>query len=129
MWRRLRVDERGEVTATVILVPVVLILVMVVIQAGLTFHARSVVTAAATDAARTIQAEAGTEQDGRAVADQLLAGSAGLLVDPQVDVLAGGGEVEVVITAKVSSLVPFWDPTVQGRASGPIEQFRPEGSR
>ena len=111
-------------TTAVVLIPVVLMMVMVVIQMALVFHARSVVTAAATDAARAAQAEGGTEGDGQAVANQLVAGSDNLLTTITIDVNRAGGRVAVTIDADVVSLIPGWTPSVSAHIEGPIEQFR-----
>ena len=48
--RRLR-DDRGEVTATVIVVPVVLLAMLLVVQFGLAYYARQVLAGAAQDGA------------------------------------------------------------------------------
>lgn len=114
----------------VILAPVVLFSSMVAVQAALVFHARAVVTAAAADAARTVQLEGGTAQDGHAVAEQLLGGSSTLLVEPHVHIDENaGGHVTVQVTARVTSLIPGWDPTVNGHAHGVREEFKAETQR
>ena len=116
--------ERGEVTTAVVLIPVVLVMVMVVIQMALVFHARSVITAAATDAARAAQAEGGTEGDGQAVARQLLAGSESLVSGTTIDVDRSSGRVAVTIDAHVVSLIPGWTLSISAHSEGPIEEFR-----
>ena len=116
-------------TVTVILIPVVLALVMVVIQAALVFHARSIVTAAATDAARAAQANGGTTTDGRVVAAQLLDGSARLLEYTNVTVERAGDRVVVHVDAHVTSLIPGWSPSVSAHIDAPVEAFRPASSR
>ena len=116
--------ECGEVTTTVLLVPVALCLLLIVVQAALVFHARSVVTAAATDAARATQLEGATAADGRAVADQFL-GSSSLLGATNITVARSGGRVIVDVDAQVTSLIPGWTPTVSAHAEGPAEEFRP----
>ena len=75
---------RGEVTGAVILLPLVVTMVFLVIHAALVYHARSIVAAAAEDAARAAQVEDGSAAEGRAVAGALLEGSAGLIPDPVV---------------------------------------------
>ena len=129
-WRRLRDEDRGEVSTTVVLVPCVLVIIMAVIQAALVFQARSVVTAAAFDAARAVQVEGGQDADGLAVADQLLAGSDDLLTGPTVDIRSTpGGTVTVEVSAGVTTLLPGWRPRVSGRAEGVREAFRSEDQR
>lgn len=119
-----RSGERGEVTTVVLLVPVALCLLLIVVQAALVFHARSVVTAAATDAARATQMEGATATEGYAVADQLLADGS-LLSEITVGVTRSGGRATVRIDAHVTSLIPGWTPTVSAHAEGPTEEFRP----
>lgn len=110
-------------TTTVVLVPVVLCLLLVVVQAALVFHARSTVTAAVTDAVRATQLEGATTADGHAVAAQLLDDT--LLNGTTIVVERVGGRASVHIAAHVTSLIPGWDPTVSANAEGPTEEFRP----
>lgn len=112
-----------------LLTPVLLALVLVAVQAALVFHARSVVTAAAQDAARAAQRELGTEADGRAAAAALLGPSDQLLVAPSVVVERSADTVTVSVDSEVTSVVPFWTPSVHGSASGPVERFRNEAER
>ena len=77
MSQRLR-GERGEaVTETVLLVPVLLLLIMLVIQFGLWYHAEHVVQAAAQEGARAARAEGATAEDGRARAEQFVTTTGG----------------------------------------------------
>ncbi len=114
---------------TVILTPVLLLLVFVVVQAALIFHARSVVSAAAQDATRAAQVEDSTGGAGAPAAQQTLDGSSNLLSDVSITVNRGANEVDTLITAQVTSVVPFWKPTVTGSASGPVERFRTQAER
>ena len=122
-------DENGEVTSTVIIMVVVIALFLTAVQAALIFHARSVVTAAAQDAARATQAEHGSTSDGTAAANAILSGSTGLLTNPTVTVDRGTDTVSVSVESDVVSVVPFWNAHVRGDASGPIERFRSEAER
>ncbi|MEM9131818.1 MAG: TadE/TadG family type IV pilus assembly protein [Actinomycetota bacterium] len=121
-------DERGDVAPTVILAPLTIFLVMFVVQMGLFFHARTVLNAAAQDATRAVQLENATATDGRAAADAVLSGSEGFLTVTGL-AIDDGETVEVVITADVVSLVPFWSGSTSAAASGPKEFFRPEDER
>jgi Flp pilus assembly protein TadG len=121
--------RRGEVTGAVILLPLVVTMVFLVIHAALVYHARSVVAAAAEDAARAAQLEDGTAADGRAVADALLRGSSELLPDPVVSVERGATTVEVTVRATVRGPIPWLRPTVAASAGGPVERFIPESER
>ena len=121
--------EQGDVAPQVILTPITVFLVLFVVQIGLAFHARTVVTAAAQDGARAVQVEGGTEADGRATINAVLSGSEKLLRNPTVEVSQTLEEVTVTVTAVVPSVVPFWTGTVTGTAVGPTERFRPQNER
>jgi Flp pilus assembly protein TadG len=126
--------ERGASTASfVILFPLFLFMFMGLVQWGLYFHARSQVAAAAQDAARAAQGVDGTPEDGRAVADGLLADAArsGLLEDVTVDVTRTGGVVRAQVDAQVRVLVPLpgFDVHVRGVSQGEAEEFEPQNER
>lgn len=125
----MRESERGDVAPLVVLTPLTVFMVMFVVQMGLFFHARTVLNAAAQDAARAAQLENATEADGVAAANQTLAGSTGMVTVTQLSVDVGPTTVDVVIDANVLSLVPFWSGSTSARASGPKELFRPEDER
>ncbi|HTD49543.1 MAG TPA: TadE/TadG family type IV pilus assembly protein, partial [Acidimicrobiia bacterium] len=75
-------DERGDETIEAVLVtPVLLLLIMVVIQFGLWYHASHVAEAAAQQGAAAARVETGTAADGRASAQQFMADAAATLVD------------------------------------------------
>ncbi|MGH9030831.1 MAG: TadE family protein [Acidimicrobiia bacterium] len=127
-------DERGASTAsTVILFPLFLFMFMGLLQWGLYFHARSQVAAAAQDAARAAQGVDGTPEDGRAVADGLLADAtgSGLLENLTVDVTTVDGVVRAQVDADVRVLVPLpgFDVHVRGVSQGDAETFEPEPER
>lgn len=126
---RLR-GEDGDVTTTVLLFPLVLLLVTVVIQFALAYHAKSVATAAAQDAARIAQAETGTEEGGSATATRLLSAYAGGLLDNvTVDVSRTTNRVTARVSGEVASIVPGMNFRVSGTSSGPVERFRREDER
>jgi len=122
-------DQRGDVAPLVVLTPLTVFLVMFVIQMGMFFHARTVLNAAAQDAARATQYENATAGDGVAAANQILNGSRRLITVRDLQVDAGPPTVTVTITADVLSVVPFWSGTTSASASGPKEFFRPEDER
>lgn len=121
--------DRGDVVEAVILTPLLLLMVFMVIQGALIFHARSVVTAAAQDATRAAQLENSTGAAGQAAGAQILAGSSNLLINERITVNRGADEVTTVVEAEVTSLVPLWSPTVRATVTGPVERFRPENER
>lgn len=127
--KRLR-GERGDVTPFVILAPIAIFLILWVIQMGLYFHARSILSAAAQDGARAAQQENGTAGDATSAANQIMAGSTNLLLNPSVDVSISIDEVTVRVTADVNNVLPFWGGgEISSTATGPTERFRNEAER
>ena len=121
-------DERGEITSTVIMVPVALLLFLFAVQTALTFHARSVLSAAAQDYVRAVQAE--DPGSGEAAANALLTEAAGLFTaSPGIEATTGGDVIGVTIRGQVKSLIPGWSPQVTGSAEGAAERFRPPDQR
>lgn len=116
-------------TGAVILLPLVVTMVFLVIHAALVYHARSIVAAAAEDAARVAQAEEGSAAEGRAVASALLQGSASLIPDPVVTVERSATAVSVTVRGTVRGPIPWLHATVTGSAGGPVERFVPESQR
>jgi Flp pilus assembly protein TadG len=121
--------SRGEVTTAVVLLPLVVTMVFLVIQAALVYHARSIVAAAAEDAARAAQVEGGSAAEGRAVARAVLGGSAGLIPRPSVSIERDATDVHVSVSARVRGPIPWLHPTVTASAGGPVERFVPEPQR
>ena len=127
--RRLQA-ENGDVTTTVVLFPLVMLLLTVVIQFALAFHGRSVAIAAAQDAARAAQVETGSEALGRQRAERLTSVYAGgLLHGVTIDVDRSVDGVSARVSAEVSSIVPGLHLHVTGTAAGPIERFIPADER
>lgn len=122
-------DDRGDVTATVIVVSLASIMVFFVIQVALLFHARSVVSAAAQDGVRAAQVENATSQDAQDAAQQILSGSAALLDNESVQVVPSGEFVTVTVTANVTPVVFGLSGPVTASASGVVERFRPQSER
>lgn len=126
--RRFR-GERGDVGPLVVVTPVMVFIVMLVIQMGLYYHARSVMSAAAQDGARAYQNEGGTSNDAKLAANQILSGSGSLLLNEVVHVGQSNGIVTVKITANVKALIPGFGSQLAAEASGPREGFTRESSR
>jgi Flp pilus assembly protein TadG len=124
-----RREDRGEVTGAVILLPVVVTMVFLVIQAALVFHARAIVAAAAEDGARAAQAQGASAADGRGIAMQVLDGSSSLIPAPVIDVQRTATDVRVTVRAAVRSPIPWFHPTVSASAGGAVERFIPEDER
>lgn len=118
--------ERGEAATAVLLVPIVMLLILVVVQAALVFHAQSIVDAAAHDGARAGQGESGTEAVARSAAQSVIGTSAGnLLSEVDVSVRSNPSRLSVTVQANVKSLIPGYTPTISSTAAGPREVFIP----
>ncbi len=121
-------DDRGEIASAVVLTPIFVFTFMLVVQAALMFHARSLVQTAAQDAARATQVEIGTVADGHTAAGRWVE-EGGLLQGLEISISRTPTQVNVTITSGVQSLVPFWEPTVAATVQGPVEAFRPQSQR
>ncbi|MFI0487444.1 TadE family protein [Actinomadura sp. 9N215] len=113
-----------------LLTPVLILLMMVVVQFAMVFHARHVALAAAQSGARVARtspvgggwegaASAKAAGDARAIGPELLDG---------LDVRTGeaGDERWVEVSGTAVSVIPFMKFHVSQRSQGPIECFRPD---
>lgn len=118
--------SRGEaVTETVLVFPAALLLVMLVVQFGLWYHATHLVRAAAAEAARAARAEGASAADGVARGERFLAQVAGAAVEaPTVSVDRGAEVVTVRVTARAPTVVPGLRLGVRALAESPVEEFR-----
>jgi hypothetical protein len=73
--------------------------------------------------------EDGTAAAGRAVAEQVLRGSDGLLPAPSVQIERSATTVTVTVSGQVRGPIPWLRPTVTASAGGPVERFVPERDR
>jgi Flp pilus assembly protein TadG len=129
--RRLGGDE-GATTELVIAAPAFLFMIMLIVQAGLYFHASSVASAAAQEGARAATVQGGTIAEGQQVAGDFVATLAPRLLD---DVEAegryvdGGELVRMTVRGDVTEVFKLpgvdLDFTVQETSEGVIERFRP----
>jgi Flp pilus assembly protein TadG len=117
--------ERGDaVTETVLLVPALLLLVMLVIQFGLWYHAQHVVQAAAQEGARAARVQGATADDGLARAARFLAvtGSGGVQA-PAVQAERSGEFAIVRVEGRAPAVVPGLRLGVRSLATSPVEEF------
>lgn len=119
----------GEVTVTVMMVPLVLITVMLVVQFGLAYHARQVMAGAAQDGAASAARQGSGVGAGASLADSLIEQSAGqLLTSHSTAGSSDGARVTVTARGRVVSVLPLF-PSIDVSASGSaaIEEFEPQG--
>lgn len=124
MSRRLWGEDGDAVSETVILVPVLLLLIMVVVQFGLWYHAEHVVQAAAQEGARAARAEGSSSDEGKARAERFLAATGGSIIDqPVVVVTRDTDHASVLVTGKAVAVIPGLHLGVRARAESPTEEF------
>jgi Flp pilus assembly protein TadG len=129
--RRLGGDE-GATTELVIAAPAFLFMIMLIVQAGLYFHASSVASAAAQEGARAATVQGGTIAEGRQVADDFVQALAPRLLE-NVEVegrhVDDGELVRMTVRADVTEVFELpgvdLDFTVQETSEGVVERFRP----
>lgn len=126
--RRIHRDDRGSVSAEVVLLlPVILMLLLGIVQFTLWSHATHIAQAAAAQALAVARAEDGSPAAGSANARQLLDELAsGPLFDSQVDVQRDATSASVRISGTATSVVPFLHLPVHAEAAGPVERFVPD---
>jgi Flp pilus assembly protein TadG len=117
------------VTATVIMVPVVLLALLFVVQFSLAYYARTVVAGAAQDGAVAGARHGSTPEAGASLADSLVDEAAGSLIQSHSSTASSAGDtVTVTSTARVVSILPFFGTiTVTATGAAHVEQFEPQG--
>jgi Flp pilus assembly protein TadG len=118
-----RRDDRGSITLEMIVaLPALLGLFFTCVQAGLVYHARQVVIAAANQGAFAAAAEYGTGSDGAAAATSFLEQVGDdALTEWSVGATRNATTVRVQITAQSYSILPGFEPEVSAVASAPAE--------
>lgn len=108
----------------VITAPTLLLLLMLIVQFGLFFHARNIAEQAAQEGAAAARHFQGTEAHGRTEATQFLSSvGTGTLKDRTVRVTRTADTATVTVTGTVVSLVPGVRLRVTEQASGPVEKY------
>ncbi|MDI6106044.1 pilus assembly protein, partial [Actinoplanes sp. NEAU-A12] len=119
-----RPDAGAATAELVIAMPLLLLIVMFVIQAGVWMHATHIAQAAATRAASTAaayQSSAGAGQ--HAGGDTLAAIGSGVLKDPSVSVTRTATEVRVQISGTAATVVPGIRWRVGTEVMRPVERW------
>jgi Flp pilus assembly protein TadG len=121
-------DERGSVSLQLAVVfPVVLLLLLLSVQAGLLFHARHLARAAAEEGLRSARLYQHRASDGSASANSLLNASAGdLITDRAVSTTRTTESATVRVHGYALSVLPGLRLPVDETASGPVEHFTSE---
>jgi Flp pilus assembly protein TadG len=116
----------GAVT-TALMMPALLVMIMLVVQAGLYWHAHQRASAAADRAAAAAATPTGSEQAGRQAARLFLDGAP--IDGAWVQVRRGSEEVVATVGGSAPQLVPGITFSIEARASAPTERFIPEDER
>ena len=121
-----RRSERGEATTEMVLaVPVLMLLILIVIQFGLWYHASHVAESAAQEGARAARLHDATNEDGVNRARQFIdAAASSLLSDVDVSVARDTETVRGEVQGKVQAIIPGISLPVSAEAESPIESFR-----
>ena len=122
--RRSRGDRGVAALMTAILMPAVLFMVMLVVQAGVYWNTQQRATAAAKRAAATASLTAGTEASGEQAGRDFLEGAT--IQGADVEVVRGPEEVTATVTGDVARVVPGITFRVTAVESMPVERFIPE---
>ncbi len=115
--------ERGSSTIEmVILLPSLLAVMFLGVQAALMYQGRTIALAAAQEGARAAAAENGSASAGIAAAKSYVATTTAGLEGTTVSGSRSATEAQITGTTKTVSLVPGWKPTIKQSASMPVER-------
>lgn len=116
--------DHGSATVEVaVALPIVMLLLMLVVQAGVYFHTRAVATTAAHKGLDALRVEEGSPSAAHAATEDFLDRNAPALEARAVGVDRTGGTAEVTVSGDVVSLIFGVDLfPVRVTASAPIEQ-------
>lgn len=105
--------------------PVLMLLVLVVIQFGLWYHANNVAEAAAQEGVRTARVDGGSATEGQTRAEAFMADNAPSLVgDRSVTASRDADTARIEISGSLTAIVPGLHLRVHAEAESPTERFR-----
>lgn len=108
-----------------IAVPALMLLVLLVIQFGLWYHANNVAEAAAQEGVRAARVFDGSAADGQERAEGYMADNAPSLVGDHTVTARRTAEIaRVEVNGKLAAIVPGLDLPVRAEAESPTERFR-----
>lgn len=116
--------ERGSASLQMIMVlPVVLTIFTLGLQAALLYQGRALSIAAAQEGARAAAAEHGTASIGISTAETYLATSTAGLSGTSVTGTRGATSATITVSTTTTSVIPFVNPRIVQSASMPIERL------
>lgn len=107
------------------MLPAVLAVLFLGMQAALYYHARTVAIAAAQSGARAAGAQGGTSGQGAAAAADFVAaaGGAGVLKSTRVTVSRDVATATVTVRGQAMSVIAGWSPWLTQSATVPVERI------
>jgi Flp pilus assembly protein TadG len=126
-WRRVTEREDGaSAIEMVILFPVTLLVVLVIIQFGVWYHAAAIARAAAQQGVKTASAYGATAGAGQAQAHVVLDDNGrSLIVGTTVTGFRDGAQARMTVTGTALTVVPILHLSIHEAATAPVEAFRP----
>lgn len=123
--RRLRGDRGDATVEAVLAVPVLLLLVLLVIQFGLYYHAAHTAEAAAQEGVRAARLEGASAADGENRATAFMVDAAPTLVhDVRILATRDTETARIEVRGTVHAIVPGISLSVHAGAESPVERFR-----
>jgi TadE-like protein len=117
-----RRDDRGALSASVAVLPAVLMLFFAVVQISLWFYGRSVATTAARHGVDAARVETGTLSDGIATTNQFL-DQVGGIDGSSVMGHRTATEAEITVVADPITVLPFFGADISVTIDAPVERF------
>jgi Flp pilus assembly protein TadG len=121
--RRFRSEHGSSSLQTVLVMPLLLLLITLIVQFALWYHAAHIATAAAQDGARAARIEGGTAVDGRTRAQQVL-DELGVLTMPTITATRDANVARVEVHGYAPELVPGLRLPIDAVSAGSVERFR-----
>ena len=127
MLRVIKNDEGSSTAEAVIIVPLTMIVFLVIFQIALWAHAYIVVENAASLGDQVARSYNTSVQQGIAETQSFISStSGGDISDVNVNISRTVDNVNVSVTGKVSSIVPFLSFNVSSVSTSPLQYFRPQ---
>ncbi|MDQ2724508.1 MAG: pilus assembly protein [Actinomycetota bacterium] len=126
-WRRARDDEEGSsAIEMVILFPVTLLIVLLIIQFGVWYHAADIARAAAQQGVKTASAYGATAGAGQAQANAVLDDNGRSLIrGTTVTPFRDAALARMTVAGTALTVVPILHLPIHETATAPVEAFRP----
>lgn len=122
---RLRGQSGIATTEAVLVTPVLLLLVMLVIQFGLWFHAQHVAQAAAEEGARAARSASGSASAGQERSEAFLDQAGPTIITDQVVTASRTADIVTVqVHGRSLNVVPGIALPINATATSPVERFR-----